>query len=106
MKGYHDACGGYHEYDEGVQYPHSTHDIPPPMYHDIPHGTQITKDDIPPLNVKTKFRLNALVLSLILQCRFAIEFDYQFHLLFQRSFFLRRFKFPKCLKTSKQLYAV
>ena len=32
-----------------LEYPHGTHDIPL-MYHDIPppHGTQITKDDIPP----------------------------------------------------------
>ena len=57
-EGYHDARGEYH----GVfgimggnlllfEYPtvlntHSTHDIPH-MYHDIPKGTQITKDAIP-----------------------------------------------------------
>ena len=56
--------GGYHEYRGGVQYvpwedtifcylstptvlntPHGSHDIPH-MYN-IPHGTQITKDDVP-----------------------------------------------------------
>ena len=27
--------------------PHGTHDIPRDMYHDIPHGTQYTKDGSP-----------------------------------------------------------
>ena len=68
--GYHDARGGYHEYRGGCSVPwgkslllfeyptvlntptvlmishHGTHDIPH-MYHDIPHGTQISKDGIP-----------------------------------------------------------
>ena len=57
-------CGGYHEYRGGrsvpwgenlllfecptvLNTPQGTHDIPH-MYHDIPHGTQISKDGIPP----------------------------------------------------------
>ena len=49
--GYH-ACEGYHEYCGECSVPwgkifcYSSHDIPH-MYHDIPHGTQITKDGIP-----------------------------------------------------------
>ena len=56
--------GGYHEYRGGCSVPwgenlllfeyptvlntlHGTHDIPH-MYHDIPQGTQISKDGIPP----------------------------------------------------------
>ena len=48
--GYHDARGGYHEYRGGksllFEYP-SVLMISPHMYHDIPHGTQISKDGIP-----------------------------------------------------------
>ena len=55
--GYHDARGEYHEYRGGknlllFEYPmvlnarHGTYDIPH-IYHDIPHGTQISKDGIP-----------------------------------------------------------
>ena len=55
--GYHDTCGdiistvgGYHlllfEYLHGTEHPHGTLNILH-MHHDIPHGTQITKDDIP-----------------------------------------------------------
>ena len=62
--GYHDACGGYHEYRGGCsvpwgkslllfEYPTVLNTptvlmISPHIYHDIPHGTQISKDDIPP----------------------------------------------------------
>ena len=57
MWGYHDTCGGYHEYRGGYQfllfeYLHSKKHptvlmISPYMYHDVPHGIQITKDDVP-----------------------------------------------------------
>ena len=57
-------CGGHHEYrggclvpwgeksivicvPQGTEHPHGTHDISH-MHHDIPHGTQISKDGIPP----------------------------------------------------------
>ena len=58
--GYHDVCGGYHEYDGGpggVQYcggqsfaQLSTPTVLNTLHntHDIPHGTQITQDGIPP----------------------------------------------------------
>ena len=50
--------GRYHDTHEDImstvgeylllfEYPHGTHDIPY-MYHNIPHGNQITKDGIPP----------------------------------------------------------
>ena len=61
--GYHDARGGYHEYRGGCSVPWgkvfyylstpwywtppTVLMISPHMYHDIPHGTQISKDDIP-----------------------------------------------------------
>ena len=35
------------EYPTVLNTPHGTHDIPH-MYHDISHGTQISKDGIPP----------------------------------------------------------
>ena len=49
--GYHDACGGYHEYHGGCSVPwgYSSNKrffltvLNTPRYHDIPHGTQ----DIP-----------------------------------------------------------
>ena len=67
--GYHEYHGGYLEYSGGYSVPwgenlllfeyptvlitpHSTHDILH-MYHDIPHGTQISKDGIPPIVLNT-----------------------------------------------------
>ena len=64
MRGYHEYrggvqyCGGINlllfEYPKGTEHPHGAHDIPD-LYHDTPtgimispHGTQITKDGIPP----------------------------------------------------------
>ena len=62
--GYHDAHGGYHEYRGGCSIPWGKNlllfeyptvlntptvlMISPHKYHDIPHGTQISKDGIPP----------------------------------------------------------
>ena len=40
----------------GTEHPHGTHDIAH-MYHDIPHGTQITKDDIPHGTEHTLYRV-------------------------------------------------
>ena len=61
--GYHDARGGYHEYRGGCsvlwgeslllfEYPTVLNTptvlmISPHVHHDIPHGTQISKDGIP-----------------------------------------------------------
>ena len=46
--GYHDKCGGYLEYRGGCSVPWGmVLMISPHMYHDIPHGTQISKDGIP-----------------------------------------------------------
>ena len=62
--GYHDTRGGYHEYCGGCSVPWGENlllfeyptvlntptvlMISLHMYHDIPHGTQISKDGIPP----------------------------------------------------------
>ena len=64
MGRYHDAHGGYHEYRGGCsvpwgeslllfEYPTVLNTptvlmISSHMYHDIPHGIQISKDGIPP----------------------------------------------------------
>ena len=60
--GYHDACGGYLEYLGGCSVPSGYHDkrggyleyrggvfstVGENLFHDIPHGTQITKDGTP-----------------------------------------------------------